>query len=114
MITLPSDDIEHVLAGTAGLWEEMRGKRIFITGGTGFFGCWLLESFVAANRQCDLGATAVVLSRDPGAFAQKVPALARCEEISWVQGSVLEFSKVEVARQLGEREHAHYFAVIHL
>jgi CDP-6-deoxy-D-xylo-4-hexulose-3-dehydrase len=44
-------DLNHVLAHTEGLWEELRGNRIFITGATGFFGCWLLESFAWANDQ---------------------------------------------------------------
>lgn len=42
---LSTADLDHILSKTKPLWEEMRNKRIFITGGTGFFGCWLLESF---------------------------------------------------------------------
>ena len=42
---VPIADLEHVLQHTAHLWEQMRGREIFITGGTGFFGCWLLETF---------------------------------------------------------------------
>jgi dTDP-glucose 4,6-dehydratase len=69
-------DLDHVLRHTEGIWEEVRGRRIFITGGTGFFGRWLLESFVHANDALELGATAWVLTRDPAAFRGKAPQLA--------------------------------------
>ncbi|MEI8233745.1 MAG: NAD-dependent epimerase/dehydratase family protein [Verrucomicrobiota bacterium] len=85
-------DLNHILEHTGGLWEELRGKRIFITGGTGFFGCWLLESFLWANARLGLEAEAVVLSRDPEAFAQKVPHLARHPAISLHQGDIRSFS----------------------
>jgi nucleoside-diphosphate-sugar epimerase len=79
------------LAHTEGLWDELRGQRIFITGGTGFFGCWLLESFAWANDRLGLGAEAVVLTRNPAAFAKKVPHLASHAAIRLHVGDVCTF-----------------------
>ncbi|MFI5394410.1 MAG: NAD-dependent epimerase/dehydratase family protein [Candidatus Binatia bacterium] len=86
-----ADDLDHVLDHTRGLWEELRGQRIFITGGTGFVGCWLLETFAWANRHLALQAQAVVLSRNPAAFARKAPHLAKDPAITFHTGDVRNF-----------------------
>jgi len=85
-------DLDHILAHTAGLWEELRGRRIFITGGTGFFGCWLLESFAWANDRLGLKASATVLTRNPKSFAAKMPRLAKRSDLSFLEGDVRDFS----------------------
>jgi len=89
---LSQADLDLVLARTRDLWDELRNRRIFITGGTGFFGCWLLESFVHANRVLALNARATVLTRRPAAFAQKCPHLAFDPAISLHEGDVREFA----------------------
>ncbi len=76
---------------TSDLWKEMQGRRIFITGGTGFFGCWLVESFCHMNRLLGLGAEAVVLSRNPDAFARKCPHLVSDPAVSLHAGDVRNF-----------------------
>lgn len=85
-------DLDHVLAHTRGLWEELRGQRIFITGGTGFFGCWLLESLVWAIEHGALETEAVVLTRDPKKFRQKAPHLAGHSAIKLQAGDVRDFA----------------------
>ena len=88
---LPKEDLEHILAHTRPLWEQVRGGRIFVTGATGFFGIWLLESFAFANKSLELGAKLVGLSRNPDAFYAKVPHLAQESSIALHRGDVRDF-----------------------
>jgi nucleoside-diphosphate-sugar epimerase len=84
-------DLEHILDHTRDLWDELRGEHIFITGGTGFFGSWLLESFAWANDKLGLNAKAVVLTRNPGAFQIKAPHLAAHPAIQFHPGDNRSF-----------------------
>jgi nucleoside-diphosphate-sugar epimerase len=93
--SLLREDLEHVFAHTRDFWEEVRGQRLFITGGTGFFGIWLVESFLWANEQLELDAQAVVLSRDPHAFCRKMPHLAAHAALSFQVGDVRTFESPE-------------------
>ena len=86
------DDLDHVLKYTKNLWEEVRNKRIFITGGTGFFGCWLLESFIWANEKLNLNAEVLVLTRDYEKFKNKAPHLASNTQIRFHIGDVRNFT----------------------
>ena len=86
-----SDDLESVFNATAPYWEEIRGKKIFFTGATGFFGIWLLESFLRACNNLDLNSEALVLSRNPEKFLQQQPHLAACRRIKFHKGDVRNF-----------------------
>lgn len=86
-----SEDLNHILCYTEPLFCELHGKKIFLTGGTGFFGKWLLESFIWANNRLKLNAQMHVLSRNPRAFATKYPHLADAEGIVFHQGDVRTF-----------------------
>jgi dTDP-glucose 4,6-dehydratase len=86
-----SQDLDRILTRTEGRWEELRGQRIFVTGGTGFFGCWLLESFTWANDRLRLEASATVLTRNPEAFRKKAPHLAGHPAVHLLAGDVQSF-----------------------
>ncbi len=72
---LAADDLEHVVAHSEAALRVLKGGRIFITGGTGFFGRWLIESLIHANRRLGLAAKAVVLTRSPRQVEARLPHL---------------------------------------
>ena len=91
MSTIIAADITRLLARTPTLWEPLRGTSLFISGGTGFFGVWLLEAILAANRERSLGCRVMVLSRDPARFATKAPHLVADPALSFIEGDVRDF-----------------------
>ena len=92
MKPLATEDLQHILRHTLPLWEEARGKHIFVSGGTGFFGAWLLESLVFCNRRLNLDLSATVLTRDPETFGGKMPHLVSEPSIQILRGDVRSFA----------------------
>jgi nucleoside-diphosphate-sugar epimerase len=88
---LPDEDLEHIFNHTLPLWDRVRGRRIFISGGTGFFGAWLLESLIFCNRKLSLDLSATVLTRNPDAFAARMPHVAADPAIELLRGDVRDF-----------------------
>lgn len=70
--------------------EELNNKKIFITGGTGFFGGWLLRSIDLLNKK-NKNIEIVVLSRDPEKFLLQNPDLANKKWLRFCQGNVRDF-----------------------
>lgn len=89
MTPLPVAELDEVISGV-GDWEPLRGARLFITGGTGFFGMWLLESLAHANHTLKLGLSATVLTRDLASFQARTPHLQE-GPFHWIEGDVRQF-----------------------
>ena len=92
LLRAPMADIEAITAIARVDLLAMRGARIFITGGTGYIGRWLLESLCHANRVLDLELEAIVLSRRPTEFAKRYPHLASDKCIRLIEGDVRNFT----------------------
>jgi nucleoside-diphosphate-sugar epimerase len=89
---LPQEDLDFILRRTPDLWEELRNQRIFLTGGTGFFGAWLLETLLAANSANALGVQITVLTRNPEAFRRSKPYSAQHPAVTLLAGNVRDFA----------------------
>lgn len=86
-----ANDLDYVIKETEPLWDELRDQNIFITGGTGFFGCWLLESFIWANTKLQLNASAVILTRNKAQFEKKCPHLFHHPALRFHDGDIRDF-----------------------
>lgn len=92
MKRLPVEDLEHIFHNTQDVWESFRGKSIFLTGGTGFFGKWILESFIYANEQLNLNARLTTLTRNPELFLLEFPFYNQySNSVKFVKGDILSF-----------------------
>ena len=84
-------DLDHILEHTSNVWPELRHANIFITGGTGFVGIWLLESLLWAEDRHHLGLHATAITRGPAAFARKAPHLAAHPALSLLEADATSF-----------------------
>jgi len=70
-VRLPEEDLELVTSMTQKFWTRHRGSRLFLTGGTGFVGRWLVQAVQHANDNLDSRIELLVLTRNPqGALAR--------------------------------------------
>jgi nucleoside-diphosphate-sugar epimerase len=88
---LATGDLNHILRGAAGELEELRGKALFLTGGTGFFGKWLLAGLLFANDELSLDLKLSVLSRNPSRFQREFPEEANRADLRFLGGDVASF-----------------------
>lgn len=88
---LPRQDLLDVLERVGNAWQDLRDARLFITGGTGFLGQWLLSSLSLANAELGLNARACVLTRDPARFAARAPRLLSDPMVTTCSGDVRSF-----------------------
>jgi nucleoside-diphosphate-sugar epimerase len=85
----PADLEEIVRLGVYDL-EALRGARLFVTGGTGFFGKWLLAGLDHADRELGLNLKLTILSRDPRRFAAQWPEVDKRSGWTLFEGHVAE------------------------
>lgn len=71
--------------------EFPKHSQLFLTGGTGFFGKWLLRTIAIMNEKDGADCEVLILSRNPEKFKQNHPEFARLPWLSFVRGDVVDF-----------------------
>lgn len=78
-------DIAWAVKALEAVWPKLDGARIFMTGGTGFIGRWMLEVLAQSPAQVEV----LLLSRNPARFAAQAPHLS-CK-FDLLAGDVCDF-----------------------
>ena len=68
----------------------LSGARIFVTGGTGFFGVWLLTALRVLYAK-GVEVKVCVLSRDPESFLARNPQFRNATWLNWIAGNIRDF-----------------------
>jgi nucleoside-diphosphate-sugar epimerase len=68
---LPPADLAHIEQGLGDSVEGLRNASVLLTGASGFFGMWMLESLVWLNQSRGLHMALDVVVRDPTTFNKK-------------------------------------------
>lgn len=76
-----------------GLAGALAGRHLLLTGGTGFFGKWLLALLYELNRQ-GAGIEVSLVSRDPSRFLAQQPEYQGCPWLHWLVGDVRELRQL--------------------
>jgi nucleoside-diphosphate-sugar epimerase len=74
--------------------DRLDRKTIFITGGTGFFGVWLLSFFEYINIRYNT--QIIVLSRNPKRFLLKYPQFSNAKWLSWIVGDIVNCQGLDI------------------
>ena len=83
--------IDDLVGAGPHLWRAFDGKSILMTGGTGFFGQWLLAALFKAEQTLNVRVSVAVVTRDAAAFRERAPELAKAPSLRFIKGDIRSF-----------------------
>lgn len=81
-------DQDHILQQVGNSWLKLKQRNIFITGGTGFVGKWLIGSLLLANKIHSLDCKVTVLTRNSRIFRESNEYIANDPAVSFIDNDV--------------------------
>ncbi len=83
-------DLSHIAEEGKIYWPRLQNARICLSGGTGFFGKWLVDSFCFLNDQFSLNAELHILTRSSEKFLSENTKYKTRKDLKFYDGSVVE------------------------
>jgi nucleoside-diphosphate-sugar epimerase len=94
-LALVQSDVEAVLGhGRAARLDKLHGEHLFISGGTGFLGTWLLELIKGLNERHGFGIRATVYARNAREFAARHPHLGLLKGVRYEDGDIRHLAEL--------------------
>lgn len=91
-----ASDVAQSIARSGVALEGFRGKTVLLTGGTGFFGIWMLSALIQIKQVLKGDLRVVVVSRDPERFLQKHPQHLFDQYAEFIHSDVKKLSLSDV------------------
>jgi len=91
-IALTRSDAEAVLHCRHGELDALRNQHLFVTGGTGILGAWLLELIKVLNETHGFNTHVNVFSRHADAFTKRWPHLGKQRNVRFIEGDIRYFN----------------------
>ena len=91
------DQLDAVLDIISQAWSPLRGSRLMITGGSGFFGLWIMSAVHLLNAKCGLRLKSIILTRKPEDLTRKLPFIADDPAYRLIKGDVRSFELPDVS-----------------
>jgi len=88
---IPNSDLDKIISLGEADFLALNGANLFLTGGTGYIGKWILEAINYANRHLPVTIKVSVLSRNPQRFCTRYPHLINGSLITLMQGDIRDF-----------------------
>ena len=90
-----SSDLGFICSNCLPELKSISNKSILITGGSGFFGKWFIESIAFANVNFSLNILLTVITRDKSIFLLNNPKFISFNFLTIVEGNILEKQKIK-------------------
>jgi len=91
-----ASDVEQAIERSGVALEGFRGKTVLLTGGTGFFGIWMLLAFVQMKQILEGDLRILVVSRDPESFLKKHPQYHFDQHVEFIHSDVKNLTLADV------------------
>ncbi len=93
-LVIANSDLEEIYIGSKQWLQKLQGKTIFLTGGSGFFGKWILSSVIYANKNLDQEIKVLSITRNKEKFKRDFPEIVENSNITFFEGDLLSLDSI--------------------